>query len=124
MADSFPMDHGVEPVLGISCVLHSSPGTIRLDKAVGTLDHISITTLVLSLVVSGIGVFHVVAEAVLRVGVILVDPGGDRGGDCRSDMDGGGVGSDNTMGSSVGTDNSVGGGVGGGNSMGGGVGGD
>lgn len=97
----FSVDDGVEAVEGVSVVVDSPAGTVRLDQAVGALHDVTVTSLVLRLGVTGESVLHGVGELVLGVGVELLwsgDYGGGdywgRGGpDCEGCGDQGGGGS-------------------------------
>lgn len=61
----------VESVDGISGVVHNTARTIGFDEAVLSLDHISVTGLVLRLVIASHIVLNAVREAVL--GVVVLD---------------------------------------------------
>lgn len=90
----FSVDDGVEAVEGVSVVVDSPAGTVRLDQTVGALDDVTVTSLVLRLRVAGEGVLHGVGELVLGVGVKLLWSsdygGGDYGGGGGPDCEGGG----------------------------------
>lgn len=75
------VDDGIESVDGIGSVLDGTTGAIGLHEGVGSLDDVSAAALLLSLVVSGQSVLDVVAEAVLGVGIVVIDDGlGDNWG--------------------------------------------
>lgn len=80
----FSVDDGVEAVEGVSVVVDSPAGAVRLDQTVGALDDVTVTSLVLCLRVAGEAVLHGVGELVLGVGVKLLRGsdygGGDYGG--------------------------------------------
>jgi hypothetical protein len=67
---SLPLHNSIEPALLIGSVVHSENGTVRFMERVRPLDHISITSLLLLLNVSGVLVFNSVFEGVLRVVLI------------------------------------------------------
>lgn len=90
MGSDFPVDDGVESVVGVSRVLYGADRTVRLSKAVGTLDNVSVAGFVLALGVSGMRVLYGVVEAVLGVGVVLFYASGHRGGDYGCGVDWGG----------------------------------
>lgn len=70
-ADRFTVHDSVESVDGISGVLDGTTGAIGLNERIRSLDDISASGLVLVLGVSGEGVLHVVAETVLRIGIVV-----------------------------------------------------
>ena len=98
---------GVESVDGISGVFDSADSTVGFNKAVASLDNITITALLLALSVTGESVLDVVSVAVLgmrvEVGVDgdLGDGGGGNSNGCSNSGYGGGVcpGSDGGSGS-------------------------
>lgn len=66
---SLLLDHSVESVVLVSCVLDHSLATVSLDQGVETRHHVTITALMLSLDVSGVGVVDLVSEFILGVSV-------------------------------------------------------
>jgi hypothetical protein len=60
-------DDGVESVVVIGGVVDGAGGAIGLQKAVLSLDDISVAVLALALDITGVGVVHGVVELVLRV---------------------------------------------------------
>uniref|UniRef100_A0A182NWM9 Uncharacterized protein n=1 Tax=Anopheles dirus TaxID=7168 RepID=A0A182NWM9_9DIPT len=105
------VDDGVESVDGIGGVLDDATGAIGLNQRVRAGHNISRAGFLLVLVVSGQGIRHGIAVAVLRVRVVFDGRVGKRGGDlgnswvssqrsvvssqrCRVDADGAGDGHD------------------------------
>lgn len=91
----FSVYDGVEAVEGVSVVVDSPAGTVRLDQTVGALHDVTVTSLVLRLRVTGQSVLHGIGELVLGVGVELLWSGdywGGGGPDCEGcgDQRGGG----------------------------------
>jgi hypothetical protein len=92
--DGFFVDNSVETVVGVSGVLYSTFGAVRIYKGVGTLDDISTARLLVGLDVSGVGIIDAVSEVVVSWGIVFGDYGfsdgsgvsywgygsGDRGG--------------------------------------------
>lgn len=72
LVDSGGLVYGrLESVVVISGVVDSANGTVGLHQGVGSLDHISIASLLLGLDVSGVVVIHSVLEFVLGVRVVV-----------------------------------------------------
>ncbi|XP_049815003.1 homeobox protein Hox-A13-like [Schistocerca nitens] len=69
--DSVLSDDGVESGAGGGSVLHGADAAVGLDQAVAALHHVAAAALLLLLGVAGQGVADAVAEAVLRVGVVV-----------------------------------------------------
>jgi hypothetical protein len=76
----FLVHDSVEPVHGISRVLHGTLGTIGVDDGVAPLDDVPDAVLPLALGVPGDAVLDVVPVGVLRVGVVVRDLGHGSGG--------------------------------------------
>ena len=60
LSDSFLGDDGVEAMDIISGVVYDSAGSIGFDQRVLSLDNISITSLVLVLKISGVGIMDII----------------------------------------------------------------
>jgi len=63
------LDDSVESVDLVSGVFDNTGGAVRFNKAVLSLDYISVAVLGLGLDVSGVGVLHSVVKSVLGVGL-------------------------------------------------------
>ncbi|CAH0677795.1 unnamed protein product [Spodoptera exigua] len=82
MSEGFLVYNSVETVVGVSSVLNSALGTVRVYHGVGAVHNITITSLVLALGVTGVSVLYIIREAVLGVGVIGLNLG-NRGSVCH-----------------------------------------
>lgn len=83
-SDGLTVDNSVESVDGIGGILNSPSGAVGFDEGIGALDDVSAAALVLVLGVSGQGVLHVVAVAVLGIWIVIIGDdsfgNGNRGG--------------------------------------------
>jgi len=63
-------DLGVEARLPVGVVLHRAHIAIGLNQGVLSLDHVSISLLLLVLVISRMGIIHGILEGISRMGIL------------------------------------------------------
>ena len=71
------MHDGVEAIVSVGAVLHSTTNSVRLHQAVASADDVSASSLVMFLVVPSVGIVHTIGEAVLWRAVATLHGCGD-----------------------------------------------
>lgn len=62
-------------LLSLTRVIHSPASAVWLNKGILSLDYVSIACFVLIFVVTRNGIFHVIREGILRVGIVFLSLG-------------------------------------------------
>lgn len=67
----FPANHGIEPAVGISCIVHYPLVTIGIHHGVCSLHRVSVPWLLVGLLISRVVILNSIRELVMRMGVVI-----------------------------------------------------